>query len=567
MEGRAGRDLRLRAAVDGRGALLIGRRELEGAAEAEQERDLVRLGGRPGDEPLDDVDVPPRLARAAREIEGGVVRGARARREIEDAQAGRERELRAIERAFVERRELAERRGGVLGGPLRRAGEPRLEGAREQVVAPAGAQRGEELLVLGVALARRLEGGLDVLRLAVGRPLPARDLAEREQDLGPAERGGRREAHAGARRRHRAAPRADEPLALVAGPARDEQQRAVGAVRALELAVLEGEAGEAVERVGVRGVDAQREVELRHRAGAIARGERDAGELVVDERALLGAAGAEVGDDRAQGRGRVVGPAGGGEGAAPREAQREVVRRERDGLVEQRDRGGGRVAAREVEVRGLAEEREPGRRLVGARGVARDERGQGAPRARRAVEVREPLSQRRGLRGAGQRSLQGGAGAIGLAGGEVRVREAERRLVQLLGPCAGAEPLERLGGGRVLAAAREQPGEGVERLDGPDVRGAAVARDRALGLVELVLGEDAAWSQSSAAAPPASADPRAAACSSRSSMSSRCSPPASRSEASLSTDGPCPGLSARFRRSSAIASDARVASARSSAAS
>src|SRR5690606_35039474 len=77
---------------------------------------------------------------------------------------------------------------------------------------------------------------------------------------------------------------------------RDEEQRAVAPLRALEILFRQRELAERPEDGRVAGIDGGRELELSERLGRLGDGEQGACELVVREAALAGPA-FSVGDD------------------------------------------------------------------------------------------------------------------------------------------------------------------------------------------------------------------------------------------------------------------------------
>src|SRR5207244_2780334 len=147
------------------GAPIVATVGLERAGEREAEIDGAGGVGLGVGEDRHGGHVARCLSRAAREIARGLERGRGGRREREGLEARVERLRRAAEVLVVEARELLQQRGAPRSVGL--GGELALEGAREDVVALPRAEDGEEAIALGLALARRLERGLQVLGGAI----------------------------------------------------------------------------------------------------------------------------------------------------------------------------------------------------------------------------------------------------------------------------------------------------------------------------------------------------------------------------------------------------------------
>ncbi len=137
--------------------------------------DRCELGER-GDVALD-LPCPPRQIEHAREGFG------RGRRGGEGGEARVERVAGAVEVVLVERGQLLLDLGG---GAAARRGELRFEDTRQEVVTLPGAQRGGEPATLAVALARRLQRGLELLGGAIRLAAETGDLGELEEHLGAA---------------------------------------------------------------------------------------------------------------------------------------------------------------------------------------------------------------------------------------------------------------------------------------------------------------------------------------------------------------------------------------------
>ena len=357
-------------------------------------------------EPREGGGVAFDLPRSSRQIEHageGLGRGRRAR---ERAEAGFERVRGAAQVLFVERGQLLLDLGGRGGGRARR--ELRLEGAREEVVALPPAQRRDQAAALAFALARLLEGRLELLGRAGRLAAETRDLRQLEEHLGAARLVGRR-------------------LLVAARPAHHREQGPVGARGPLELALLEREPRQRVEDLRVRRVDAQRRVQLADRLGALALGQRHLRQLEVHDRPLLGAPPAVGREHRAERRRRMVEiphrAARGGEA----EVDARVVGAELRGLLQERGGGGGVAVPEQMDLRGLAEARDARgavRRLARVLGEELRER---PPLPGLPVERRQPLAQRRARPLTLRRALEPRPRGPRSARGLERLHEAEHR--------------------------------------------------------------------------------------------------------------------------------------------
>ncbi len=235
------------------------------------------------------------------------------RRSREDLHARAERRGATPEMRLVDLRELPERRERIAGLALR---EHLLVALRQEIEATPRAQRGHQTITLVARLARGLHRRFEVLRGAIGLADRARQLRQLEEHLGAA----------------------DVRPAPLFGLPNDQEERAVHARGALDLALLQREAGEREEHAGVTWIDADRGVEFGESARAIARRERGPAELEVDERPLLGAARAVRREHVAERGGRVGEAATFAERAREIEAQRQIVGRELRRLLQERDR-------------------------------------------------------------------------------------------------------------------------------------------------------------------------------------------------------------------------------------
>ncbi len=217
-----------------------------------------------------------------------------------------------------------------------------------------GAERLLEAQRVGVRAGGDLEGGLQGLGGAVLLAEVAGDAEELEQHLGRARQvvgGGGLTAH-------------------------DEQQRAEGTLRPVELAGLAGELAQQPEHPRVAHVDARREVELGERLREVSPGAGDERELVVGVGALRRALPPVGLEQRVEDGPRLVEPTGGAQGVGERDAQPAVVGRSRRGGLEHRHSALRRVEALVKDLRGLAQLRRRG--SVPVRGLRRAARP-GAP--------------------------------------------------------------------------------------------------------------------------------------------------------------------------------------------
>ena len=147
-----------------------------------------------------------------------------------------------------------------------------------------------------------------------GLLLAARERRELHQDFGAHDRG---------------------VLVRVLDTAEHREERAIGALGALELPVVSRELGEGAEDLRVRRVDSRGGVELHERLGSVAEREVEPCELVVDGRALFRPASAEPVDERAKDGARLCVAPGGSERVRERETQRAVLRIQIARLLEQ----------------------------------------------------------------------------------------------------------------------------------------------------------------------------------------------------------------------------------------
>ena len=154
-----------------------------------------------------------------------------------------------------------------------------LERPHEVAVIVGSAQRSLEAACLDDALGRELERGLEDLLRAIGLALAGRDLLSSNMTSA------------------REIGRVVGDLVLTA---ENGEERAVRALRAIELTVVACELGERAQDLRVRRVDARRRVELDERARAIADREIEPREVIVDRGALLRTSSAEGVDERAE---------------------------------------------------------------------------------------------------------------------------------------------------------------------------------------------------------------------------------------------------------------------------
>ena len=396
--------------------------------------------------------------------------------DVEGAQAHLEGILDATEMLLVEPPQLSVDARCVRGRPAAR--DASLEGTYQVAVIVGAAQRCLETSRLDDALGRELERRLEDLLRAIGLALATGDLAQLEHDLGA--RDGR-------------------VLGDLLLATKHREQGAIGALRAIELAIVPRELGERAQDLRIRRVDARRSVELDERTRAIADREIETREVIVDGRALLGTATTEGLDERAEVRARLLEATGSTERVSERELHGVVVGREIGRLLEQRDRALGLAGAAAMQLRRLAKATEA-RRLVGrVRGALGEQLCERPPRLRRAIHlgqahadviglgiachlVLEPLLRVGRLAGCDERigKAQRHGGARGTLGHLAQAIEIARGALVIA--CGGRQPCERIERGRARLEIHEAP----EVLDG--ARHVAELRLRDLGGASMEIG-------------------------------------------------------------------------------
>jgi hypothetical protein len=180
-------------------------------------------------------------------------------------------------------------------------------------------------------------------------------------------------------------------------PVRNQQERPVHALGALELALVQRGARERTHDRRVSGIDLRGGVELVQGERSIACGQQGSRELVVDERSVLGAARAEQRQLIAQNADRVVMTLAFDQSLSQAQAQPRLVRGKLDGALQKRHCRCRRTAPVQVKLRRFGEQSELGPSIHRAVGLVLEQQGEREVVVGLSVQQRKPGAQLRAV--------------------------------------------------------------------------------------------------------------------------------------------------------------------------
>jgi hypothetical protein len=192
----------------------------------------------------------------------------------------------------------------------------------------------------------------------------------------------------------------------------------------------------------VRRIDLGREIELRERFGTLPRGQRNARQSPMHDRAILRPARAVAADLLPEVCRGVRVPPGEPQGIGQGESEQGIVRIDLDGLFEESHCAPRIAPLMEMQISGFTKQAEPRFHIRGASGFCRQKLRQRLPLLSFPVELRQPAAHGACVDCRGSRLLEAGARADAIAARQIGVREPQRALRERVSRRLPAEPLE-----------------------------------------------------------------------------------------------------------------------------